>query len=233
MGYNKEKKLGSGDMFIKNDWASFFETEFEKPYMKELFEFLKSEYETHTVYPQKSDVFRAFELTPYRDVKVVILGQDPYHGPNQAHGLSFSVNEGIAFPPSLRNIFTELVEDTSAQMPVTGDLTSWAKQGVLLLNTTLTVQSASPMSHAKKGWEQFTDEVLRYLNKHETPIVFVLWGNHAKTKLKLIDESKHDVIQSAHPSPLSAYRGFFGSKPFSKTNEFLKSRNQELIDWTL
>ena len=229
----KNWTLGSGSMFIKNDWASFFEIEFEKPYMQELFEFLKLAYETQVIYPKKEDVFRAFELTPYKDVKVVILGQDPYHGQNQAHGLSFSVNDNVVFPPSLRNIFTELVSDIGGQTPTSGNLTAWAKQGVLLLNTTLTVQEANPMSHAKKGWETFTDDVLRYLNQHETPIVFVLWGKHAQTKSKLIDTSKHCVIKSAHPSPLSAYRGFFGSQPFSRINEFLVQENQSPINWSL
>ncbi len=220
-------------MLIENDWAPFFEAEFEKPYMKELFSFLKSEYAHKTIYPPKDEVFTAFRLTPYQSVKVVILGQDPYHGPKQANGLSFSVQDGVSFPPSLRNIFTELVSDTSCKMPTSGDLSQWARQGVLMLNTTLTVEAANPMSHAKRGWEQFTDEVLRYLNEHEKPIVFILWGKHAQTKSKLIDENKHFVLKSAHPSPLSAYRGFFGSQPFSKTNDFLVSHQLQPIDWNL
>ena len=207
---------------FKNDWTPFLQSEFEKSYMKHLFDFLKVEYETKIIYPQRQDIFKAFELTPYKDVRVVILGQDPYHGPNQAHGLSFSVQDNIAYPPSLRNIFKELVDDLQCEMPQNGNLTSWAKQGVLLLNTTLTVAQGNPMSHTKQGWETFTDEVLKYLNERQEPIIFILWGNHAKTKMKLIDTNKHYILTSAHPSPLSARRGFFGSKPFSKTNELLK-----------
>lgn len=220
-------------MIIHNDWQTILEEEFKLPYMQELFKTLKSEYEISTVYPAKQFVFSAFEFTPYSEVKVVILGQDPYHGPHQANGLSFSVEAGTAFPPSLRNIFTELVEDIHCPYPQSGDLSSWAKQGVLLLNTTLTVREGSPMSHVGMGWEQFTDHVLQVLNQKATPIVFILWGKHARNKAKLIDKSRHFIIESAHPSPLSAYRGFFGSKPFSKANEFLISQGLSAIDWSV
>ena len=218
---------------FKNDWTPFLQSEFEKPYMKHLFDFLKAEYETKLIYPQQQDIFKAFELTPYKDVRVVILGQDPYHGPNQAHGLSFSVQDNIAYPPSLRNIFKELVDDLQCEMPQSGNLTSWSKQGVLLLNTTLTVAQGNPMSHTKQGWEMFTDEVLKHLNERQEPIIFILWGNHAKTKMKLIDTNKHYILTSAHPSPLSARRGFFGSKPFSKTNELLKENGTAPITFEL
>lgn len=220
-------------MFIHNDWAPILKKEFDQPYMQELFKQLHEQYETEVVYPPKNEVFNAFKLTPYSEVKVVILGQDPYHGPHQANGLSFSVEEGTKFPPSLRNIFNELVEDIKCDYPTSGDLSKWAEQGVLLLNTTLTVKEAQPMSHVGMGWEQFTDAVLHYLNEKETPIVFILWGKHAQSKKKLIDQNKYCVIESAHPSPLSARRGFFGSTPFSKTNEFLVSKGLKPIDWSL
>lgn len=220
-------------MILHNDWQLVLSKEFELPYMKQLFSQLKEAYETTTVYPPREKVFSAFNLTPYLEVKVVILGQDPYHGPHQANGLSFSVEKGTAFPPSLRNIFTELVDDIGCIYPQSGDLSKWAKQGVLLLNTTLTVKEGEPMSHVGMGWETFTDQVLKELNKKQTPIVFILWGKHARNKAKLIDQSRHFVIESAHPSPLSAYRGFFGSHPFSRTNEFLISQGLKPIDWTL
>lgn len=220
-------------MFIKNDWAGYFESEFAKAYMQDLFAFLKQDYEENIVYPPKASVFSAFHLTPYGKVKVVILGQDPYHGRDQANGLSFSVNDGVMFPPSLRNIFGELVTDIGCQMPRSGDLSQWASRGVMLLNTTLTVRAGSPMSHTGKGWEQFTDWVLQMINAKTDPVVFILWGRHAQSKIKLIDQSKHLVLTSAHPSPLSAHRGFFGSKPFSKTNEFLASKGLERINWEL
>jgi len=220
-------------MFIKNDWAPLFQEEFKQPYMEELFQFLKQAYQNNTIYPPKSKVFTAFQLTPYSSVKVVILGQDPYHGPNQANGLSFSVAEEVAFPPSLRNIFIELQADIGCQSPKNGDLSPWAKQGVLLLNTTLTVQGGAPMSHNGKGWEQFTDRVLQVLNEKPIPIVFILWGRHAQNKVKFIDQNKHFVIKSAHPSPLSAHRGFLGSKPFSRSNEFLIANGLIPINWCL
>lgn len=220
-------------MFIHNDWDLILKQEFEQPYMKELFNQLHQQYETEVVYPPKNEVFHAFQLTPYSQVKVVILGQDPYHGPNQANGLSFSVEVGTKFPPSLRNIFNELVEDIKCEYPSSGDLSSWAKQGVLLLNTTLTVKESQPMSHTGMGWERFTDVVLSEINKKSTPVVFILWGKHAQSKKKLINQSKHFVIESAHPSPLSARRGFFGSHPFSKTNTFLISKGLTPINWSL
>ena len=220
-------------MFISNDWEPILNHEFNQVYMKDLFKQLNKEYESEVVYPPKNEVFRAFQLTPYSEIKVVILGQDPYHGPHQANGLSFSVEEGTKFPPSLRNIFNELVEDVKCEYPSSGDLSSWAKQGVLLLNTTLTVKESQPMSHTGMGWERFTDVVLSEINKKSTPVVFILWGKHAQSKKKLIDQSKHFVIESAHPSPLSARRGFFGSHPFSKTNTFLISKGLTPINWSL
>ncbi len=220
-------------MFISNDWEPILNHEFNQEYMKELFKQLHKEYDSEVVYPPKNEVFRAFQLTPYSETKVVILGQDPYHGPHQANGLSFSVEEGTKFPPSLRNIFNELVEDIKCEYPSSGDLSSWAKQGVLLLNTTLTVKESQPMSHTGMGWERFTDVVLSEINKKSTPVVFILWGKHAQSKKKLIDQSKHFVIESAHPSPLSARRGFFGSHPFSKTNMFLISKGLTPINWSL
>ncbi|MDO4924711.1 MAG: uracil-DNA glycosylase [Turicibacter sp.] len=220
-------------MFIHNDWEPILKKEWDQPYMQHLFNQLHEQYEKEVVYPPKEAVFNAFQLTPYSDVKVVILGQDPYHGPHQANGLSFSVEKGTKFPPSLRNIFKELVDDIQCNYPTSGDLSKWAKQSVLLLNTTLTVKESQPMSHTGMGWEQFTDAILMSLNDKETPVVFILWGKHAQSKKKLIDTTKHFVIESAHPSPLSARRGFFGSKPFSKTNDFLVSKGLKPIDWPL
>jgi len=216
-----------------NDWKAVLQDELQKPYIKELSDFLDLEYENEVVYPPKDEVFTAFHLTPFENVKVVILGQDPYHGPNQAKGLAFSVNEGVPAPPSLRNIYKELVSDVGCEMPTSPDLVPWAKQGVLLLNTTLTVRAGKPMSHAKKGWETFTDHVLATLNEKKEPVVFILWGKHAQSKKKLIDASKHFILESVHPSPLSASRGFFGSRPFSKANEFLKKNGLEPIEWCL
>ena len=220
-------------MFIHNDWEPILKEQFNQHYMKHLFNELHEQYEKEVVYPPKEAAFNAFKLTPYSEVKVVILGQDPYHGPHQANGLSFSVESGTKFPPSLRNIFKELVEDVKCPEPRSGDLSKWAKQGVLLLNTTLTVKASQPMSHTGMGWELFTDAVLKSLNDKNTPVVFILWGKHAQSKKKLIDESKHFIIQSPHPSPLSARRGFFGSQPFSKTNEFLVSKGLKPIDRSL
>lgn len=220
-------------MKLPLDWNLILKEELEKPYMKNLFQYLQHQYETEVVYPPQNEVFRAFELTPYSTVKVVILGQDPYHGPNQANGLSFSVEAGTKFPPSLRNIFKELVDDLNCDEPKQGDLTPWAKQGVLLLNATLTVKKGQAASHTGMGWETFTDAVLRSLNEKETPIVFILWGKHAQQKKALIDSNQHFVIESPHPSPFSARRGFFGSRPFSKTNDFLVSKGFEPIEWSL
>jgi uracil-DNA glycosylase len=196
-------------------------------------EFLRNEYETKTIYPKKQDIFNAFQFTSYKNVRVVLLGQDPYHGPNQAHGLSFSVNPDVKIPPSLRNIFKELHQDLGFPIPNNGYLEKWARQGVMLLNTVLTVREGEAHSHKNKGWETFTNEVIRQLNEKESPIIFILWGRPAQTKINLIDTQKHYVIESAHPSPLSANRGFFGSRPFSKANEILENKNLPRIDWEI
>ncbi|MFP3355944.1 uracil-DNA glycosylase [Planococcus sp. SIMBA_143] len=218
---------------FSNDWQEILEEEFSKSYYKELREFLKDEYAKETIYPVKENIWNAFEHTAYQDVKAVILGQDPYHGPNQAHGLSFSVQPGIAHPPSLRNIFKELEDDIGCEKPVDGTLTKWSDQGVLMLNTVLTVRQGQAHSHQKKGWEQFTDEVIRKLSARKEPVIFILWGKPAQMKKRLIDTERHDIIEAPHPSPLSAHRGFFGSKPFSKVNKLLQSRGEEPIDFCL
>lgn len=205
-------------------WKDIIGQEKEKEYFRSVQAFVAQERQQKVIYPKKEHVFQAFKLTEYDEVKVVVLGQDPYHGPNQAHGLSFSVQAGVPQPPSLQNIFKELVTDIGCSMPKSGDLTPWAKQGVLLLNTVLTVEHGQANSHQHKGWEQFTDTVIAALNKREKPIVFVLWGRPAQQKKSLITNSQHIVLTAPHPSPLSAYRGFFGSKPFS-------SINQHLIEW--
>ena len=216
-------------------WQQLIETEQSKVYFKDLLHRVDiKRAEGVIIYPPAGDVFKAFELTPFDQVKVVILGQDPYHGPNQAHGLAFSVNEGIAFPPSLQNIFKELATDIEGfQIPMHGDLRTWAKQGVFLLNTVLTVQQAQANSHADWGWEQFTDEVINVLNTEREHLVFILWGAHAQKKGRVIDKKKHLVLTSPHPSPLSAYRGFFGSRPFSKANQYLVEHGLEPIDWQI
>lgn len=217
---------------IEDSWMRKLAEEFEKPYFEKLTRFVKEEYAKGAVYPQPKDIFRAFDLTPFDEVKVVILGQDPYHGQKQAIGLSFAVEEGVTLPPSLRNIYKELASDLGK--PVThrdGDLSRWAKQGVLLLNATLTVRAASPGSHQGKGWEEFTDAVIRVLSEEREHLVFILWGNYARTKGAHIDRSKHCVIESAHPSPFSANNGFFGSKPFSKANAYLEAEGKLPIDW--
>lgn len=216
-------------------WQQLIETEQSKVYFKDLLHRVDiKRAEGVIIYPPAGDVFKAFELTPFDQVKVVILGQDPYHGPNQAHGLAFSVNEGIAFPPSLQNIFKELATDIEGfQIPMHGDLRAWARQGVFLLNTVLTVQQAQANSHADWGWEQFTDEVINVLNTEREHLVFILWGAHAQKKGRVIDKKKHLVLTSPHPSPLSAYRGFFGSRPFSKANQYLVEHGLEPIDWQL
>lgn len=216
-----------------NDWQEILGEEFGKSYYRELREFLKEEYAKETIYPVMENIWNAFEHTAYQDVKAVILGQDPYHGPNQAHGLSFSVQPGIAHPPSLRNIFKELEDDIGCEKPVDGTLTKWSDQGVLMLNTVLTVRQGQAHSHQKKGWEQFTDEVIRKLSEREAPVIFILWGKPAQTKKRLIDTKRHDIIEAPHPSPLSAHRGFFGSKPFSKVNKLLQSRGEAPIDFCL
>lgn len=218
---------------FSNDWQEILGEEFGKSYYRELREFLKEEYANETIYPVKENIWNAFEHTAYQNVKAVILGQDPYHGPNQAHGLSFSVQPGVAHPPSLRNIFKELEDDVGCGKPVDGTLTKWSDQGVLMLNTVLTVRQGQAHSHQKKGWEQFTDEVIRKLSARKEPVIFILWGKPAQMKKRLIDTERHDIIEAPHPSPLSAHRGFFGSKPFSKVNKLLQSRGEEPIDFCL
>jgi uracil-DNA glycosylase len=218
---------------IEESWKEALLDEFEKPYFIELTKFLREEKKNQTIYPPGSMIFSAFNYTPLASVKVVILGQDPYHGEGQAHGLSFSVPKGIALPPSLRNIYKELREDIGIVPPTSGCLQGWAKQGVLLLNTTLTVRKVQAFSHAGKGWETFTDEVIKVISKYRAGIVFILWGKHAQKKVTLIDTSKHFILTSAHPSPLSAYNGFFGCKHFSKTNEILQNNGLETINWEL
>lgn len=218
---------------LKNDWGEILKDEFEQPYYQELRRFLIQEYRTRVVYPDMHDIFNALHYTSYADTKVCILGQDPYHGPGQAHGLSFSVKPGVPPPPSLQNIFKELHDDIGCPIPDHGCLIPWARQGVLLLNTVLTVRAGEPMSHRGKGWERFTDRVIAELNKRERPIVFILWGRPAREKKAMIDTSRHFLIESAHPSPLSAHYGFFGSRPFSRANEFLRRAGMEPIDWAL
>lgn len=214
-----------------NDWDEVLNDEFEKPYYSKLREFLKKEYAEEMIYPQLDDLWTAFKLTSFNEVKVVVLGQDPYHGPGQAHGLSFSVKPGVKIPPSLRNMFKELSADIGCPLPDSGTLTGWAEQGVLMLNTVLTVRDGQAHSHRKQGWETFTDEVIRKLSNRDELIVFVLWGRPAQEKKKLIDVSRHAIIESVHPSPLSASRGFIGSRPYSKTNKILESRDETQIDW--
>lgn len=218
---------------LKNDWQNLLEDEFKKDYYLELRKFLINEYKTKTIYPNMHDIFNALHYTQYKDVKVVILGQDPYHGPNQAHGLSFSVKPGVPAPPSLMNIYKELNNDLGCFIPNNGYLKKWTEQGVMLLNTVLTVRASQANSHKDMGWEHFTNKVISLLNYREDPIVFILWGSNAQSKLDIIDTRKHHIIKSPHPSPLSAHRGFFGSKPFSKANSFLTSIGKEPIDWQI
>lgn len=218
---------------FENDWSSVIEQEFEKEYYLRLRDYLKQEYEQETVYPPMDDIFSALDSTSYKETKVVIIGQDPYHGPGQAHGFSFSVRPGVKIPPSLRNIYKELEADLGIVAPNHGNLQSWANEGVLLLNNVLTVRAHQAHSHKGIGWERFTDTVIESLNQRESPIVFLLWGKHAQQKGMGIDEMKHKVIASSHPSPLAAHRGFLGSRPFSKTNDFLKANGQRPIDWSL
>lgn len=218
---------------IHNSWQEILESEFDKPYYRELHQFLKQEYTTQNIHPDMYHIFEALELTPFEKVKVVILGQDPYHGVNQAHGLSFSVQPGVKIPPSLRNIYKELETDLGIAPVNHGYLSSWAEQGVLLLNTVLTVREGVAYSHRGKGWEQLTDAIIEKLNAREQPIVFILWGKPAQQKIKMIDTNKHIIIQSPHPSPLSAHRGFFGSRPFSRTNDALKELGVTPINWQL
>ncbi|MCY7736540.1 uracil-DNA glycosylase [Bacillus safensis] len=219
--------------FLNDSWWAVMKSEFEHPYYQELREWMKEEYRTQTVFPKPDDVYRALHLTSYEKVKVVILGQDPYHGPGQAHGLSFSVQPGVKHPPSLRNIFQELKDDLGCPVPNHGSLVSWAEQGVLLLNTVLTVRKGEANSHKGKGWERVTDRVIDVLNERDQPVVFVLWGRHAQNKKERIDQNKHYIIESPHPSPFSARNGFFGSRPFSKVNTYLKQMGLEEINWCI
>jgi len=220
-------------MMIGNKWDEILKEEFEKDYFKELMKFVDNEYKTKTIYPYFPNVFNALKYTDYDNVKVVIIGQDPYHGMGEAHGLSFSVLEGVNKPPSLRNIFKELRDDLGIEEPNHGNLESWTREGVMLLNAVLTVEKDKPASHQGKGWETFTDEVIKKVNEKTEPVVFLLWGSFAKGKKELITNPIHCVIESAHPSPFSAYKGFFGTKPFSKTNEFLKNNNIKEINWEI
>jgi len=219
---------------IEGDWLEAVGGEFKKPYYKNLYEFVKIEYSTHVVYPPSEDIFNALHFTPLKDVKVLILGQDPYHEPGQAHGLSFSVLPGKAdTPPSLQNIYKELNDDLGCYIPNNGYLKKWADQGVLMLNTVLTVRAHAAGSHQGKGWEQFTDAIIRAVNKKDEPVVYMLWGRPAQMKRSMLNNPKHLVLTAPHPSPLSAYRGFFGCKHFSQANEFLKANGVEPIDWQI
>lgn len=218
---------------LTNDWNKLLKDEFNKAYYTELRKFLEEEYAEQVIYPEKQNIFAALNHTPYNKVKVVILGQDPYHGLNQAHGLSFSVKPGIKIPPSLKNIYKELQNDIGCYIPNNGSLIKWAEQGVLLLNTSLTVREGKPSSHNKIGWHIFTDKVITLLNEKKDSIIFVLWGNHAKSKETLITNKRHYVIKAPHPSPFSATKGFFGSQPFSKINTILAELKKEVIDWQI
>ena len=218
---------------IGNNWDTILKEEFEKEYFKELMKFVSQEYKNKTIYPKQSDVFNAFRYTDFDNVKVVILGQDPYHGPNQAEGLSFSVSNDVLKPPSLKNIFKELESDLKIPFPEHNSLKPWAKEGVLLLNAVLTVEEHNPTSHKNHGWETFTDDIIKLINNKKTPEVLILWGSYARNKKSLITNPIHYVIESPHPSPFSAYSGFFGSKPFSKTNNFLKSKGLKEINWRI
>ena len=216
---------------IEESWKKRLAMEFEKPYFAQLIEFVRHEYQTTVCYPPGKLIFNAFNLCPFDKVKVVIIGQDPYHGPGQAHGLCFSVNDGVPFPPSLQNIFKEIQNDTGATVPSTGNLTRWAEQGVLLLNATLTVRAHQAGSHQRRGWEEFTDAAIKVLSDQREHLVFILWGAYAQKKGAVIDRSKHLVLSSAHPSPLSAYHGFFGNRHFSLANAYLEQNGQTPINW--
>jgi uracil-DNA glycosylase len=218
---------------ITNDWASELAPEYKKDYYKKLFDFVGKEYASHTVYPPGDDIFNAFHLTPLKDVKCVIIGQDPYHEPGQAHGLCFSVKPGVDTPPSLLNIYKELHDDLGCYIPDNGYLVKWAKQGVLMLNAVLTVRAHQAASHQNQGWEQFTDAVIDIVNRQDRPIVFLLWGGFARKKKYMLNNPKHLILEAPHPSPLSVYRGFYGCKHFSKTNEFLVANGLEPIDWQI
>lgn len=216
---------------IEKSWKEVLQTEFDKPYFENLVGFVKQEYASHTIFPPAGQIFNAFNTCPFNHVKVVILGQDPYHGPRQAHGLCFSVNDGIQFPPSLQNIFKEINSDLGIPMPKSGNLTRWAEQGVLLLNATLTVRASQAGSHQGRGWEEFTDAVIKIISEKAENVVFILWGSYAIKKKALIDASKHCILTAPHPSPLSSYRGFFGCKHFSQTNTYLTSKGKTPIEW--
>ena len=218
---------------INGDWLEALKDEFKKDYYKQLFEKVNEEYRTRLIFPPANDIFNAFHLTPLKDVKVVILGQDPYHGNNQAHGLCFSVKPEVEIPPSLVNIYKELHDDLGCTIPDHGYLVKWAKQGVLMLNTGLTVRAHQANSHRGIGWEEFTDAAIRVLNTQDRPIVFILWGRPAQMKKAMLNNPKHLILEAPHPSPLSSYRGFFGSRPFSKTNQFLEANGVEPIDWQI
>ena len=218
---------------ISNDWKQALQGEYSKPYYQDLYQFVNKEYQTQTVFPPGKDIFNAFHLTPLHEVKVVILGQDPYHGDGQAHGLCFSVNQGVAIPPSLVNIYKELQTDLGCSIPSHGNLTYWAQQGVLLLNTVLTVRAHQPYSHRGHGWEQFTDAAIMALNKEDRPVVFMLWGRPAREKIKLLDNPRHLILEAPHPSPYSASSGFFGCRHFSKCNDFLVANHVTPIDWQI
>ncbi len=220
------------DIKLTDSWLKPLKNEFELSYMKDLKSFLKKEYDQKKIiYPEKKNYFKALDLVDLKNVKVVILGQDPYHGPGQAHGLCFSVKDGIRFPPSLQNIFKELQSDLGFTVPKTGNLERWGQQGVLLLNSVLTVEGGKAAAHQKKGWEQFTDKIIEVVNENCDHVVFILWGAYAQKKAAFVDRKKHLILESVHPSPLSSHRGFFGSKPFSKTNEWLKSKGLKPIQW--
>ncbi|WP_263832435.1 uracil-DNA glycosylase [Sulfurospirillum oryzae] len=221
------------DPKIEESWKVVLLDEFQKPYFEVLKNFLVEEKKSHTIYPKSANIFAAFDNTPFDKVEVVILGQDPYHGANQAHGLSFSVQDGIQHPPSLQNIFKELRDDLGCAIPRNGNLTAWAKQGVFLLNTVLTVRASEANSHRGQGWENFTDAVIKLLSTQKEHLVFILWGSPAGAKASLIDSKKHLILRAPHPSPLSSYRGFFGSKPFSKSNEYLTCNGKKPIQWCL
>lgn len=218
---------------FKNDWEEPLHEEFKKDYYQKLRQFLIREYKTRTIYPNMYDIFNAFHYTSFENTKVVIIGQDPYHGPGQAHGLCFSVKPDVAIPPSLRNIYKELHDDLGCPIPNHGCLIHWTHEGVLLLNAVLTVRAGQAASHRGHGWEEFTDHVIRMLNQREKPVVFILWGAFAQSKIPMITAPQHYIIKSPHPSPLSASRGFFGSRPFSKTNDFLRMVGEEPIDWAI
>lgn len=220
-------------MKINNDWDLILKEEFEKEYFKKIESFLDKAYEEKNIYPPRDEIFKSLELSSFEDTNVVILGQDPYYNPGQAEGLSFSVKKGVKLPPSLRNIYKEMNNDLGLEPAKNGTLISWARQGVLLLNASLTVEEKKPNSHKSIGWQIFTDKIISLLNERERPLVFILWGNFARSKKALITNSRHLILESAHPSPLSARNGFLGSKPFSKTNEFLKKNNLKVIDWKI